>query len=264
MKRRDLSFLRGAALQEHQLKAEQITYPPLDVPKPVTASVWIVDSGPTKAMGVIPLPIRMTIIRVQDGSLMLHSPTRYDSTLRRSLEEFGAINHIIAPNSAHWMFVKQWQEHCPSVETWGAPGLSKRWPVKRAGVRLDHELTPDVRTPWSDEISHIIVKGIGFAEVALMHERSRSLVLADLVQNLEADKLPPVLRPAARLAGVVAPHGRAPVYLRAIVKMKRNEAAAAARRLVNFKPRFVIFSHGQWYAEDATARLASALDWLLE
>jgi hypothetical protein len=73
-----------------------------------------------------------------------------------------------------------------------------------------------------------------------------------------------VLRPAARLAGVVAPHGRAPVYLRAIVKMKRNEAAAAARRLVNIKPRFVIFSHGQWYAEDATARLASALDWLLE
>lgn len=96
MKRRDLSFhLRGAALQEHQLKAEQITYPPLDVPKPVTASVWIVDSGPTKAMGVIPLPIRITIIRLQDGSLMLHSPTRYNSTLRRSLEEFGAINHIM-------------------------------------------------------------------------------------------------------------------------------------------------------------------------
>jgi hypothetical protein len=213
---------------------------------------------------VIPLPVRMTIIRLRDGSLMLHSPTRYDDTLRRSLEGFGAITHIIAPNSAHWMFVRQWQEHCPSVEIWGAPGLSKRWPVKRAGVRLDHELNPDVRTPWSDEIGHVVVKGIGFAEVALLHERSRSLALADPVQNLEADKIPPVLRPVARLAGVVAPNGSAPVYLRAIVKLKGNEAAAAARRLVGFKPRFVIFSHGQWYAEDATERLTSSLEWLLK
>jgi hypothetical protein len=72
-----------------------------------------------------------------------------------------------------------------------------------------------------------------------------------------------LLRPAARLAGVTAPNGGAPVYLPAIVEMKRKEAAAAARRLVDFKPRFAIFSHGQWYVEDATARLTSSLDRLL-
>ena len=126
------------------MKVEQITYPPLDVPKLVTDSIWIVDSGPIKAMGVIPLPIRMTVIRLQDGSLILHSPIHYDHALRRSLEKYGAIAHLVAPNSAHWMFVKQWQEQCPSVETWGAPGLSKRWAVKRAGIRLDHELNSEV------------------------------------------------------------------------------------------------------------------------
>ncbi|WOH53604.1 hypothetical protein [Bradyrhizobium sp. sBnM-33] len=63
---------------------------------------------------------------------------------------------------------------------------------------------------------------------------------------------------------MVAPNGRAPLYLRATVKIKRNEAAAAARRIVDFKPRFVIFSQGQWYAEDAAERLTSSLDWKLE
>ena len=157
------------------MKVEQITYPPLDVPKRVTDSIWIVDSGPIRAMGVIPLPIRMTVIRLQDGSLILHSPIHYDHALRRSLEKYGAIAHIVAPNSAHWMFVKQWQEQYPSVETWGAPGLSKRWAVKRAGIQLDHELNPSARTPWWDEVKHIIIEGVGFAEVALLHERSRSV-----------------------------------------------------------------------------------------
>jgi hypothetical protein len=44
----------GRQLQEPHLNAEQITYAPLEVPKPVAASVWIVDSGPIRAMGVTP------------------------------------------------------------------------------------------------------------------------------------------------------------------------------------------------------------------
>jgi hypothetical protein len=148
------------------LKAEQITYPPLDVPKAVTDSVWIVDSGPMRVMGVIPLPVRMTVLRLHDGSLILHSPTRFDPALRRSLQDIGRIAHVIAPNSAHWMFVKQWQEHCPEIQTWAAPGLNRRRAVRRAGVRLDHELHPDTPAPWSGEIHQIVIEGLGFAELA--------------------------------------------------------------------------------------------------
>jgi len=40
--------------------ADDITYPPLDVPKPVADGIWIVDSGPLRVFGVLGLPIRMT------------------------------------------------------------------------------------------------------------------------------------------------------------------------------------------------------------
>ena len=55
--------------------SEMVTYPPLDVMKPVADGVWIVDSGPLRVLGM-PLPVRMTVVRLASGDLWLHSPTR--------------------------------------------------------------------------------------------------------------------------------------------------------------------------------------------
>lgn len=241
-----------------------ITYPPLDTPKQVADTVWIVDSGPMKAMGVIPLPVRMTIIRLKDGRLWIHSPTQYFAMLQRKLEEIGPITHFVAPNSAHWTFLEEWQARVPAATTFAAPGLRERLPVKRSAVRLDHDLERDGRTPWSDEIETIFVDGAaGFCEVCFFHEPSRTLVLTDLVQNLEPSKMSLPGRLLGGLAGVTAPNGRAPVYLRRTIAGKGEAPRNAARRLVALKPERVIFSHGTWFDTDATARLTRSLDWLL-
>ena len=56
-----------------------ITYPPLDVPKPVADGVWIVDSGPLRVFGLLGLPIRMTALQLSSGDMLMHS--RRASTL---------------------------------------------------------------------------------------------------------------------------------------------------------------------------------------
>ncbi|MEF2554368.1 DUF4336 domain-containing protein [Aurantimonas sp. A2-1-M11] len=244
------------------MRDETILYPPLDVPKKVADSIWIVDSGPIRPLG-LRLPIRMTVIRLVDGSLLLHSPTRFDAALKSEIEQIGRISHFVAPNSAHWTFLKAWQEHVPEAMTWAAPGLRDRRQVRRSGVRLDSDLRPGA-AGWPQEIIPIIVPGIGgFAEVALYHQPSRTLVLVDLVQNLEVEKLPSSSRIPARLAGVTAPHGRAPIYLRAIVKAKGHDAKTAGRRLAALEPDRVIFSHGAWFEQDGAAHLRRSLGWLL-
>jgi hypothetical protein len=68
----------------------------------------------------------------------------------------------------------------------------------------------------------------------------------------------------ARLLGIVAPDGRAPLYLRLLLSLNRAEAARAAQRLVDLAPDRVVFAHGQWFARDATGELRRALAWLLE
>ena len=63
--------------------ADDITYPPLDVPKPVADGVWIVDSGPLRVFGLLGLPIRMTALQLSSGDMLLHSPTRFDVSASR-------------------------------------------------------------------------------------------------------------------------------------------------------------------------------------
>jgi hypothetical protein len=242
----------------------EVTYPPLDVLKPVAKDVWIVDSGPLKAAGLVPLPVRMTVISLSGGGLLLHSPTHFNVELKGQMDEIGSLRHIVAPSSAHWTFVKAWQQHVPDATTWAAPGLRERSQVKKSGIRLDYDLGHATADRWPDELEQVHVPGIGgFREVCLFHVESRTLILTDLVQNLESEKLPPAFRPFAALAGVTAPHGRAPIYLRGVVRAKGDAAKVAARQLVALKPERVIFTHGRWFDTDAAARLERSLRWLL-
>ncbi len=238
-------------------------YPPLDTPKPIADGVFMVDSLPSGLLGAI-LPVRMTVIRLPDGDLLLHSPTRFSYDLKQKLEAIGRIRHLVAPNVAHWTFLKAWQDACPDVTTWAAPGLRERSQVKRSGVRLDHDLGRDTPADWGDAIQLISVPGgLGFREIALFHRPTRTLVLTDLVLNLQAHKLPAALRPLARLFGVTAPDGMPPPYLRAAIKLQRKDAAYAASELLALQPERVVFAHGSWFAHDATAALRRSLRWLL-
>ena len=240
-----------------------VTYPPLDVLKPVANDIWVVDSGPMKAMGMIPIPVRTTVIRLSTGDTMVHSPSRLTPDLQRQIKEIGPIRHFVAPNIAHWTFLKDWQQQVPDAITWAAPGLRQRRQVRRSGLRLDHDLGDDATLGWPPELEQIPVHGAGgFCEVALHHRSSRTLVLADLVQNMEHHKLPLPLRPFAAAAGVLAPEGRAPAYLRAIVRLGGEQARKAGRRLVATRPEHVIFAHGRWFDRDAALRLEQSLRWL--
>ena len=238
-------------------------YPPLDTPKHVAEGVFVVDSVLPGLMGLV-VPARMTVFRLPGDGLLLHSPTRFSQALRREIERLGRIRHLVAPNVAHWVFLKDWQRACPEAVTWAAPGLRKRLQVRWSGVRLDHDLGEAAPPAWGGEIELVMVPGgLGFREAALFHRPTGTLVFTDLVMNLESPKLPALMRPVARLLGVAAPDGMPPAYLRAVVKLRREAAAEAASRLVALGPERVVFAHGRWFSERGAAKLRRSLRWLL-
>ncbi|WP_200913145.1 DUF4336 domain-containing protein [Sphingomonas sp. Leaf10] len=237
-------------------------YPPLDRPKPIADDVWVVDSGPINAMG-LRLPVRMTIVRLGNGELILHSPTRYSPELAAAVAELGTIRHLIAPNVAHWTFVADWQRAYPATTMWAAPGLSDRAQVRASGLRIDRELDDTAPAEWADALQQGVITGAaGFSEMWFLHRPSRTLILVDLIENLEPDKLPPVERWLMQAAA--ATRGTTARYLRIPVRLGGDAAKAAVRAMIALRPERVIFAHGTIFETDGAARLARAFDWLVE
>ena len=57
------------------------TYAPLDILKPVTADIWIIH-GPIIRFYGLPFTTRATVVRLDDGTVWLHSPTAYHPDLQ--------------------------------------------------------------------------------------------------------------------------------------------------------------------------------------
>lgn len=233
------------------------SYPPLAVPKPVADDVWTVDGGPIVASG-LRLPIRMTVLRLPNGDLLLHSPTDWTPGLGRALDALGRVRHLVAPNVAHWTMIGGWQDAYPDALTWGAPGLRDRAAVKRAGLRVDRVLGDVAPADWIGTIDQGAIHGAaGFCELWFLHRPSRTLLLTDLVQNLDADRLPPISALVARIGGGAT--GTTPRYMRPVLDAAGRAALA---RLVALAPERVIFAHGQPFLTDAAERLRDALGWI--
>jgi hypothetical protein len=236
------------------------TYPPLDVPKPVADGVWIVDSGPMNAMG-FKLSVRMTIFRLKDGELLLHSPTPFSAAVANAVEALGPIRHLVAPNIAHWTFLADWQRAYPDATTWAAPGLRDRAQVRASAVRIDAELSNTAPAAWAATLDQgIVAAGAGFNEVWFFHRQSRTLVLVDLIENLEPDKLPPIGRLVMQVSA--ATRGTTARYLRLPIRLGRPRAKEAIQSIVALEPERVIFAHGRTFESDGAAKLKRAFRWL--
>jgi hypothetical protein len=240
-------------------------YPPLDTPKPLAEGVWIVDSGPQKLLG-LSVPIRMTVLRLgaEGGGLLLHSPTRHTPALQAALTALGPIRHLVAPGTAHWSHVSPWTKAVPEARLWAAPGVVDR--ARGQGVELRAHGVLDRAPPpeWEGQVAQAVFRGPGFAEVALHHQASRTLVLTDLVQALEAPRLPLATRLLAGVVGAAEAEGGTPAHIRLVLGRRRAENRAVAERLLALAPERVVFAHGAFFERDGAARLRRALGWLLE
>lgn len=254
------ALTRDARRSTRAADRDRAVYPPLDVPKPIAEGVWVVDSGPINAMG-LQLPVRMTIFRLPGGDLLLHSPTPFSGEVARAVEALGRVRHLVAPNIAHWTFLADWQRAYPDATTWAAPGLRDRAQVRASAVRFDAELSETAPAEWADTLDQGIVTGAaGFNEVWFFHRPTRTLVLVDLIENLEPGKLPPVARLVMQAAA--ATRGTTARYLRVPLWLGGADAKAAVRAMVALEPERVIFAHGRPFDSNGAAELKRAFKWL--
>ena len=176
-----------------------------------------------KLLGFVDLGHRMTVIDHPEGGLLVHSPARYQPGWKETLATRGEVRAIIAPSLMHNLHLSDWQNAYPNVPLLAAPGMRDAEPSLRVSAELTREgdalLGPGFKTLFIDGIPKL-------GEVALLHEPTRTLIVADLVFN----KVAPASFGTRAVLWMLGAYGgvRVSKLLRSLIKDR-----AAARRSID-------------------------------
>jgi hypothetical protein len=140
--------------------------------------VWY-EAGPVRFLG-LRLTSTMTILRLADGGLVVHSPLPLTPERRAAVEALGRVDHLYAPNSLHHLWLGEWSRAIPSARVHAPAQLA----AKRPDVRIDrfHDAAED--SAFGDAIVEVPIRGFRLAETVLVHRAGHVAVVADLVANV--------------------------------------------------------------------------------
>ena len=223
----------------------------------VCRDLWELDHDQTLGPGV-QMPTRMTVIRLSDGGLWLHAPVPVDDETAVELEALGPVQHLVAPNLFHHLYLPAVAARFPEAEIHGVPRL----PEKRRDIAFSTVLGVAAPASWCGDVQPLPIGGAPrLNEVVFCHRPSASLLVTDLLFNL---RRPRGVMAAAftRLTGV---HGRVAQsrFLRIALVRDRVAAAASCHRLLRWSFDRLIPCHGEIVDEGAKPEVERALKSML-
>jgi len=200
---------------------------------------------------------RMTVIKLADGSLFVHSPVRLDEATHASLDQLGPVKHVVAPNRFHHLFVSDYPKNYPDAKIYGAAGLD----TKRRDLHFD-AILGDVPPPaWSGQIDQIVFRAFGaLNETVFFDRRSRTALFTDLMFNVNHsdDALTRiVLRLDGGFGGLAIPR-----TFRLLIRMRRRLALAALAGILEWDFDRLTVAHGDAVERGAKAAMRKAWSFL--
>lgn len=219
------------------------------------SDVWVAEA-PLRFVGV-EVGARMTVLRLPDQKLLLHSPISATPDLVKEVSALGEVAYIIAPNRFHHLYVHEWQEACPEAAVYVAPGLEK----KRKDLKIAGVLTNQAEPGWADVLGQIAVGGFALAnEVVFFHRPSATLIATDLAFNIGPNS-PALTRLMIRISGT---YGRlAPTLLERIAVRDRPTFRRCLEQILEWPFERVIVAHGDVSEKGAREQLTEGYQWVL-
>ena len=213
--------------------------------------LWAIEDTMQLAGGT--LRLRMTIVRLVDGRLWVHSPVHLSPDCRAEIDSLGTVGVIVGPNNAHNLWLKEWSEAYPNAEVWLSPGIPAKLKIARYSLLGDNGQV----NPWPDDFDAAYMGNVPFFnETVFLHKASRSLLVTDIVQN-HSDPMPGglagfirrfVLEPIGFRGMCLAP----PLKLSFVVKDRPAfEAFILKVRCWQFDR--IVVTHGDVITDDAQA-----------
>jgi hypothetical protein len=222
----------------------------------VAGNIWIADR-PQRFYG-LEVGTRMTVIRLADGSLLLHSPVSLDPELRRELDSIGRVRFAVAPNRVHHLHAGKVADAYPEVRLWVAPGLER----KRPDLAFVGVLGDDAPAEWKKEVDQVFFRGRPYEnEVVFLHRASGTLIMCDLAFNFG----PRAAAPTRLLMRLLRSYGRfGPSKLDPLLIRDRRAARQSLERILAWDFDRVVVAHGDVLESGGREALRQGYSWLLD
>lgn len=219
--------------------------------------LWLAD-GPIVEVAGFRYPTRMTVIRLGESGLLICSPVALDAALQTELETLGEVRWLVAPNSLHHVFLKDWQAAYPTAQTFAPPGLRK----KRPDLKFDEDLSEQPPAAWASDMDQVIVRGnLITTEVVFFHRPSRTVIFTDLIQNFAPGWFTGWRAVVAKLDRMTAPLPEVPQKFRNAF-VNRAAARQSIRRILEWPVDKVVMAHAPLVKSDGRAFIPRAFRWL--
>jgi hypothetical protein len=221
-------------------------------------NLWVV-ARPLRFWG-LEVGCRMTVIRLADGSLFLHSPVALEAPLRAALDALGPVRHAVAPNRLHHLHAGDVTREYPAARLWIAAGLE----AKRPDLTFTAILTDDAPPEWNREIDQRYFAGRPFEnEVIFLHRASRTLIACDTAFNFGDDGATPwMTRLVTRVIGAYGRFG--PSAIDGLLIRDRAAARRSLEQILAWDFDRVVVSHGAVLPSGGRDLLRASYAWLLD
>ncbi len=217
--------------------------------------LWVAET-PLRFLG-LELGARMSVVRLPNGRLFVHSPIPPRPPLLEAVRALGPVAFLVAPNRWHHLSVEAWTRACPEAQVFLAPGLE----TKRRDLRCDGLLGDTPERGWADAIDQALLPGMPLLnEVVFFHRASATLIACDVAFHV-GPSAAPLTRWAFWLGGAYDRLG--PTYLERFLVRDRSVFAPALRRVLDWPFERVIVAHGEVCEHGGRAALREGYRWVL-
>jgi hypothetical protein len=220
---------------------------------PFVDGVWL-GTSPVSIVGMR-LASTMTVLRLADGGLLVHSPVALSAERRAAVEALGPVRHLYAPNLFHHRWLADWAAAFPAARVHAPRGLAKKQPELRID-RVHGQPEP----AFDGVIDEVSIDGFRLREGVLVHRPSRTLLVADLLHNVGR----PTQRWAVFYTKLMGFYDR-PALSAVIRKTGFDDEPQARRRLdavLALPFERIVVGHGAPIASGGREALAAAYQWL--
>jgi hypothetical protein len=216
--------------------------------------LWVAER-PQRFVGT-EIGTRMTVIRLPDGGLFVHSPVALGWQTRYELDGFGPVKAVVAPNRFHHLYIKDFAAQYPDAAIFAAPGLAE----KRSDLQFRGVLTDAPDPLWDGHIDQVVFRAVPLLnEVIFHHAATRTLLLTDLAFNVQttASRL---TRIVLRLDGAFGKFGVGRLEKRLI--RDKTLARRTIDRVLAWDFDRIVLAHGQIVDSGGKELFREAFAWL--